>query len=461
MKKNFLLICFIWLGVIAALADNSLSVAYVSTTGSDSNAGTEQKPFRTIRKALDSTSDQALVVIRGGDYEESINISQKSTRKTLTIKSYSGERVRLLGGRRIDKGNKVAGYSKVLSASVELPCVSPHYKIFQHDVDDKSTKIIPEERHPLQRGKYYRCSSTPLNCVVSVEEVEQSKSPAYYYDATKKQLYFSIEEGTTLAENPLYLPCGKGVYGGNHAIDLSIIGIEVLYAPFDLSRCSGARIMDCAAMYAFAGGGFMYHMSTGIEFIRCEAARSFTESGNGDGFNGHAHLLPGNHPMAKHTSVSLIDCWAHDNYDDGYSNHERCEGLVRGGLFEYNGKFGVNGGYGGHESAFGVIARHNRYGFAVCANVLEGEGGYASQMFVHNCIAEQNREAGYMVNTSERVGENRNRMVLYDCYSLHNKIGFESQDDSRLELFNCMDYGSEIPSKGEVLIYDISPMSPQ
>ena len=64
-----------------------------------------------------------------------------------------------------------------------------------------------------------------------------------------------------------------------------------------------------------------------------------------------------------------------------------------------------------------------------------------------------------MVNTSERVGENRNRMVLYDCYSLHNKVGFELQDDSRLELFNCMDYGSEIPSKGELLIYDISPMS--
>ena len=244
-------------------------------------------------------------------------------------------------------------------------------------------------------------------------------------------------------------------FGGNNEIDLTVIGIEILYAPFNLSRCPGAKIIDCAAKYAFAGGGFMYHMSTGIEFIRCEAARVFTESGNGDGFNGHAYLLTENHPQAKHTTVSLTDCWAHDNYDDGYSNHERCEGVVRGGLFEYNGKYGVGSGYGVHESVFNVIARKNRYGFAICADVLENEGGYASQMVAHNCISENNTEAGYLIYTSNTPNTNLNSMILYDCYSFNNKIGFEVQDNSLLKIINCKDSNSKIPYKGCLIIETI------
>lgn len=452
MKRFFIIFISIIIGYTVFAADKT-SIVYVSTDGNDFlNNGTINKPYKTIKKALISTGNDATIIIRSGDYSESINISERANRRNLTIKSYPGERVRLLCGERIESAEKVSGYKKVLKSSVSLCSNSLNYKIFQHDIVDKETFISPEERHPLQKGKFYRCNSTPLNHVTNIKDIESAQNPAFYYDEKNKLLYFSIVEGTSLDKNPIYLPKGNGLYGGNNEINLTVIGIEILYAPFNLSRCPGAKIIDCAVKYAFAGGGFMYHMSTGIEFIRCEAARVFTESGNGDGFNGHAYLLTENHPQAKHTTVSLTDCWAHDNYDDGYSNHERCEGIVRGGLFEYNGKYGVGSGYGVHESAFNVIARKNRYGFAICADVLENEGGYASQMVAHNCISENNTEAGYLIYTSNTPNTNPNSMILYDCYSFNNKIGFEVQDNSILKIINCKDSNSKIPYKGNLII---------
>jgi len=438
-------------------ADNNRSIVYVSVNGNDdSNDGSFTRPYKTINKALINSNKIAHIIIRGGDYNEIINISGLQGRQQLTIESYSGERVRLLCGNKIEKAEKVKGFNKVLKTDQINLEGAPKYKLFQHDVEDKTTLIRPEERHPLQKGRLYRCNSTPLSRVESIEDIESADSPSFYYDTTSKALYFSIVEGSDLNSNPVYQPIANGIYGGNYEVKLTVIGLEVLYGAFNVSKCSGARILDCAVKYAFNGGGFLYNMSVGIEFIRCEAARTFTGSGNGDGFNGHSRVSAGTHPEAKHTSVLLVDCWAHDNYDDGYSNHERCEGVVRGGLFEYNNKFGLGSGYGAHESVYGAISRNNnQYGFAICADILKNEGGYASQMILHNCIASENGKAGYVAYTSKDPEVNPNSMVLYDCYSVNNKVGFEVRDNTTLMLINCKDSGSEKLFQGTPIIKTI------
>ena len=217
MKK--IIFCLFALFCGAGFVWSGNAVAYVSTTGSDANDGTFSRPYRTIRKALEETSADATLVIRDGDYHEAINISQKPGRRSLLIKAYAGERVRLLGGQCVDKAEPLPGYRKVLKARAGLPSTSPHYRIFQHDVDDPSTLVPPTEHHPLQRGKAYRCSSLPLARVASIEAVEAASSPSYYYDESAGFLYFSLAEGTDLAGHPLYLPGGKGVYGGNDAVN--------------------------------------------------------------------------------------------------------------------------------------------------------------------------------------------------------------------------------------------------
>jgi pectin methylesterase-like acyl-CoA thioesterase len=66
---------------------------YVSTTGDDSNPGTETAPWRTIQHAVDKARAGSTVNIRGGVYEElvSINASGNSTDGFITFRSYPGE----------------------------------------------------------------------------------------------------------------------------------------------------------------------------------------------------------------------------------------------------------------------------------------------------------------------------------------------------------------------------------
>lgn len=66
---------------------------YVSTTGNDSNPGTQAAPWRTVQHAADSAHAGSIVSVRGGIYEElvSINASGNASDGYITFRSYPGE----------------------------------------------------------------------------------------------------------------------------------------------------------------------------------------------------------------------------------------------------------------------------------------------------------------------------------------------------------------------------------
>jgi hypothetical protein len=66
---------------------------YVSTTGNDSNPGTQAAPWRTIQHAADTARAGSSVNVRGGVYEElvSINVSGNASDGFISFKSYPGE----------------------------------------------------------------------------------------------------------------------------------------------------------------------------------------------------------------------------------------------------------------------------------------------------------------------------------------------------------------------------------
>src|SRR5207237_1062751 len=68
-------------------------VFYVSTTGSDSNPGTLSSPWRTIQHAANSVQAGDAVYVRGGAYNESVNISVSgsATAGPITFKTFPGE----------------------------------------------------------------------------------------------------------------------------------------------------------------------------------------------------------------------------------------------------------------------------------------------------------------------------------------------------------------------------------
>ena len=78
--------------VSAALGQTNTSF-YVATTGNDSNPGTPPAPWRTIQHAADTARAGSTVNVRGGIYEELVNIkaSGNASDGYITFRSYPGE----------------------------------------------------------------------------------------------------------------------------------------------------------------------------------------------------------------------------------------------------------------------------------------------------------------------------------------------------------------------------------
>ena len=72
---------------------------YVSPTGSDQNPGTISLPWKTIQKAANSAVPGSTIYIRGGTYNERVNlINRRNTSGAyITIINYPGESVILDG----------------------------------------------------------------------------------------------------------------------------------------------------------------------------------------------------------------------------------------------------------------------------------------------------------------------------------------------------------------------------
>jgi hypothetical protein len=89
---KFLTLLALLVCVSAASAQTNTSY-FVSTSGNDSNAGTEAAPWRTIQHAADTARAGATVNIRAGIYEELVNLSASGNASDgfITFRSYPGE----------------------------------------------------------------------------------------------------------------------------------------------------------------------------------------------------------------------------------------------------------------------------------------------------------------------------------------------------------------------------------
>jgi hypothetical protein len=83
----------VWLVCVSAAFGQSNSSFYVSTTGNDSNPGSQSAPWRTIQHAAETVRPGSTVNVRGGVYEElvSINVSGNAMDGYITFQSSPGE----------------------------------------------------------------------------------------------------------------------------------------------------------------------------------------------------------------------------------------------------------------------------------------------------------------------------------------------------------------------------------
>src|ERR1039458_5768743 len=92
--------------ICVALCSYALQGAtyYVSPSGSDAAAGTQDQPFATIQVAVNHLNAGDTLYVRAGSYHEMVTVNQSGTAAApITIQAYPGECPTLLGS------NPVAG----------------------------------------------------------------------------------------------------------------------------------------------------------------------------------------------------------------------------------------------------------------------------------------------------------------------------------------------------------------
>lgn len=425
-------------------------VVYVdAVNGDDTNPGTtEGAALATFAAAFSKTGvDTTIILI--GDTTERLNIKTKSNQRSVRLIGKRGLVNRIICGTKIDSGTLVAGTTNVYQTPLSSFSTVARFQLFQHEVFDESTLIPDNERHPLQRGKTYRCDSTKITRVTSLDAVKTSEGYTFFYDTDAQMLYVKIKEGTTLAANPVYIPGGSGIFGNDGSVAFEMVNIECWYGSILLRSCHGGRAIDCAAKYALDDGAWSWDAAIGVELIRCEAARALSSSTTGNGFN--ANSTTTDPALAKHTVATMIDCWGHDNNENGYSDHERCETTIIGGLFEYNVRGGITTAYGGHDTIYNAYCRKQvDNGIALVRSAKAEEGGRGSQIFAIGCICENNKVNYYVSGDKSGTDENFGKFV--NCVSLNARYGYFCGTNARIELNNCTDSGSSTAKSGNVIV---------
>ena len=423
----------------ASLQNNSL-ILYCSPDGLDSNDGSIENPKKTIANAISAGATKILLF--SGIYTEynisinrSIDISKKDSDGIVLFKPTSD--------RISTTETKLSGYNKIYT--IDTTRSIQFNFIFQDNIPDENTLITDIDRLPLQRGYTYRCQDTKIykcnaeNLEDALTEIDTDDKYKYYYD--NNILYFS-RPAEVSDNNPIWAPSSNKLFSfdtTNNNYTLKLSGINTKYCSINITGTVNSEIVDCQSINCQSAGAFVYDKSTNIKFIRCEAACAQTANGTGDGFNGHSTNT--GEIYSKQTTCTLIDCWAHDNNDDGYSDHERSETTIIGGLYENNGKAGITPANGSHCSCYNVYSRYNYCGFYYTNGANSAEGGKYGQLLCNSCYAESNGYDGGL-GYGFYVDSIKNKLDCINCVSINNKTaGYGcGANSNNVKLINCKSY---------------------
>ena len=394
---------------IASMGSNTqIKTYHVSEeNGDDTNDGlSESTAFATVSKAL-SVSGSDVSLSLHGNFFTPIIISGKNAVRI------RGNDARIIIGDKIDDAVLVSGQTNVYvkeMASFPQEYVSSGVNyglwLWQEGIEDPSSAVTAYDKHPLQKGRGYRLPYTKIPRVdgsittasAAIEAIEQSETPVYFYDSSSHNLYFSITSGSDLSENPVWVKKTSYYACDIQCNELLMDKVESYFGVVNLD-CISSKLVGCTSL--FASHGFRWSNANAVTgsatFVRCEAGGCFYSDGNGDGFG------------SKVGGSILIDCWAHDCFDDGYSEHGGSESTIIGGLFEHNGKGGVVPS-STRITLYGVMARYNGFRTSTPAGFCFVKQSSPVMGYLLNCTSYGNTN-NYLINGMDCV------MICEGCHS--------------------------------------------
>jgi hypothetical protein len=439
-------------------ASYPLKTRYVAADGDDANDGlSATSPMATINHALESGGET--ILLAAGKYFTDIDMA-RALSNTIKIAAANRDGLPVLyspDSLIASAETAVAGYTRVFSAPCNRSFDDKNIWIFQDSVEDTSTAIPDDERHPLQRGKTNRCDDTKITiCSAStladaLAEIEAASVYKWYHDAENSIIYFSRPQDVT-ADTPIMGGFGHLLLqNANRTKDFSMIGVSVKYQAINLVNLISPELTDCACGNVRGAAAFQWDGTAGAKLTRCEAYRVFYTRSTGDGFNAHSKNT--GDAFAKQTTSTLVDCWSHDNCDDGYSDHERCEISIFGGLFEYNGA-GVTPAVGSHCTVYNTLSRYNdgEADFYYTGNPTASEGGVGGQIACYGCVSiGKGSGRGFRLNGSNVQG------LFVNCVCKDRANGFFSEQGGDTQvgiLINCSTINCATPKSARFISYN-------
>ena len=403
----------------ASLDGNKL--VYVDASYSGESEGSEIKPYKTINEAIEAVNGGGKIVIRTGDYRETLALG------TLSSGDYSFEvnrasKVRILGSEKLSGWVLTSGQTNTyeIPFTGTIPTATRFGKIIYED-GNPSRPILDDEKHPLQKGLSYRLPFTEIVPKTSIAEVE-AQAGTFYHDTVNGKLYLHASNSTNPKTNGFsYENAVRGFNTTpsaqtNKIINLSLSGLQFMYSTGGLSSVgfNTVRRENITVIGTIDYGCFRDDTSNII---------AYNDEGafcNGDGINGHFSSWGNYQSLTDHRSMQPVnvyyDCWMHDNWDDGISHHENHRYIIYGMLSEYNGDGGVRGSNDSNGTIYNGYSRKN--------GQTDPSGG----------------EGFSVVNPTINVNRNGCKLLLFNCFAEGNQRGYSSISDDRnvIELINCI-----------------------
>ena len=362
-------------------------ICYVSTNGSDSNAGTSASPFATIQHAIDSGFNRILV--SPGEYKnQKVSISGKhgisiicntSAKENNLFESHKRQ-----SRAKLDNSIDVTGltaYNSIYRTALEVSEDSSYYKVFvSKTVDPVYSGADYYGRVTTYNAILWEITDDILTCTRLVPKIQLSDCEAtagtFHYDGT--YLYVHPTNGSLTGvsykrlNDDTFTSVTNGFYIYN-STDIYIEGLDIQFFPyydFRANLVSGLLMRDCGFYFTCYGSAAEYQNCNG-DMWECNAAKA-----GADGFG-----------IAAVGNVSFYNCNAIYCYDDGISHHDEATGIIDGGVWTYCKKGGVTPSFGSHVTVKNVIATHNVYGIYITQS-----GGRVTDgvQYIQNCLVVDN-----------------------------------------------------------------------
>lgn len=332
---------------------------YVSPTGNDGNAGTENSPFATFQHAVDS--GYKTIIAEAGEYKNQqlqivgkngIRISCNSNSTGATLFDSHVRRSRAKIDNSIDITDLVSN-SSVYRTALSVDSDSSFYKVF-----------VSKELDPVYSGPEYYGRITTYNAILweLTDDIRtctrlvprltlaecQSAQGSFFFDGS--YLYINPTGGSITGKTYKRLNLDTtqiGVYISN-CTDMVFEGIDVAFFPYNdmyFSHCSDLVVKDCCCTFTAYRQTFQFAGADAIAFS-CLAGQA-----GADGYG-----------ISTYGNVSFYDCSAIRCYDDGISHHDASTGVIDGGEWAYCLKGGVTPSYGSKVDMKNVYCHDNLYG---------------------------------------------------------------------------------------------------